>query len=41
MAEEIVPVTEFKTACLALLDKVKSTGRPILVTTRFSVLPYE
>jgi antitoxin (DNA-binding transcriptional repressor) of toxin-antitoxin stability system len=32
MVEEIVPVTKFKTACLALLDKVKSTGRPILVT---------
>jgi antitoxin (DNA-binding transcriptional repressor) of toxin-antitoxin stability system len=32
MAEEVVPVTKFKTACLALLDKVKSTGQPILVT---------
>ena len=32
MAEEIVPVTKFKATCLALLDKVKSTGRPILVT---------
>lgn len=32
MVEEIVPVTKFKAACLALLDKVKSTGRPILVT---------
>ena len=32
MAVEIVPVTKFKAACLALLDKVKSTGRPILVT---------
>jgi len=32
MAEEMVPVTKFKTACLSLLDKVKSTGQPILVT---------
>jgi prevent-host-death family protein len=32
MAEETVPVTKFKAACLALLDKVKSTGQPILVT---------
>jgi prevent-host-death family protein len=32
MSEEIVPVTKFKTACLALLDKVNSTGQPILVT---------
>jgi prevent-host-death family protein len=32
MAEEIVPVTKFKAACVALLDKVKSTGQPILVT---------
>ena len=32
MSEEIVPVTKFKAACLALLDKVKSTGQPILVT---------
>lgn len=32
MAEEVVPVTKFKAACLALLDKVKSTGQPILVT---------
>jgi prevent-host-death family protein len=32
MAEEMVPVTKFKAACLALLNKVKSTGQPILVT---------
>jgi len=34
MAEEIVPVMKFKAACLALLDKVKSTRRPILVLTK-------
>jgi prevent-host-death family protein len=34
MAEEIVPVTKFKAACLALLEKVKKTGQPILVTRR-------
>jgi prevent-host-death family protein len=32
MTEEIVPVTKFKAACITLLDKVKSTGQPILVT---------
>lgn len=32
MVEEIVPVTKFNATCLALLDKVKSTGQPILVT---------
>ena len=32
MVEEMVPVSKFKSACLALLDKVKSTGQPILVT---------
>jgi antitoxin (DNA-binding transcriptional repressor) of toxin-antitoxin stability system len=32
MEEEIVPVSKFKETCVALLDKVKSTGRPILVT---------
>ena len=32
MAEGIVPVTKFKATCLALLVKVKSIGRPILIT---------
>ncbi|PYV02331.1 MAG: type II toxin-antitoxin system Phd/YefM family antitoxin [Acidobacteria bacterium] len=31
---ETVPVSKFKATCLALLDKVKRTGRPILVTRR-------
>ncbi len=31
---ETVSVSEFKATCLALLDKVKRTGRPILVTKR-------
>jgi len=32
MPEESVPVTKFKASCLALLEKVKSTGQTILVT---------
>jgi prevent-host-death family protein len=32
MSEEVVPVTKFKSECLALLDKVNTTGQPILVT---------
>jgi len=32
MKEEIVPVSKFKETCVALLDKVKSTGQPILIT---------
>ena len=32
MPEETVPVTKFKASCLALLEKVKSTGQTILVT---------
>jgi prevent-host-death family protein len=32
MEQEVVPMTKFKAACLALLDKVKRTGQPILVT---------
>ena len=32
MEEQIVSVSEFKETCVALLDKVKSTGQPILVT---------
>ena len=29
MEEEVVPVSEFKDTCVALIDKVKSTGRLI------------
>lgn len=32
--EEIVPISTFKATCLALLDKVKKTGKPILVTRK-------
>lgn len=28
---EAVPISKFKATCLALLDKVKRTGKPILV----------
>lgn len=34
MEEETVPVSKFKATCLALLDKVKRTGKPILVTRK-------
>jgi len=29
-----VPISKFKATCLALLKRVKQTGRPILVTRR-------
>jgi len=31
---ETVPISKFKATCLALLEKVKRTGKPILVTRR-------
>ena len=31
---ETVSISQFKATCLALLDKVKKTGQPILVTRR-------
>jgi len=31
---ETVPISKFKATCLALLEKVKRTGQPILVTRR-------
>ena len=31
---ETVTISEFKAKCLALLDRVKRTGRPLLVTRR-------
>ena len=34
MEEEVVSISKFKATCLALLDKVKKTGKPILVTRR-------
>ena len=34
MAEEVVTISKFKATCLALMDKVKKTGKPILVTRR-------
>jgi len=34
MEQEVVPVSKFKATSLALLDKVKRTGKPIFVTKR-------
>ena len=31
---DVVSISEFKARCLALLDRVKRTGRPLLVTRR-------
>jgi len=38
MPMETVPVSKFKATCLALLEKVKRTGQPILVTRRGEAL---
>jgi len=32
MIDEVVTISKFKATCLAVLDKVKRTGRPVLVT---------
>ena len=29
---EVISISQFKATCLAVLDKVKRTGRPVLVT---------
>ncbi len=34
MTDEVVSISKFKATCLALLDKVKRTGKPLLVTRR-------
>ena len=34
MESETVSISKFKATCLALLDKVKRTGQPLLVTKR-------
>jgi len=31
---EIISISQFKATCLAVLDKVKRTGKPVLVTRR-------
>ncbi|MEW6184941.1 MAG: type II toxin-antitoxin system Phd/YefM family antitoxin [Thermodesulfobacteriota bacterium] len=31
---EVIPISKFKATCLSLLDQVKKTGRPILVTRK-------
>lgn len=31
---ETISISEFKARCLAILDRVKRTGRPVLVTRR-------
>ncbi len=33
-AGETISVSEFKAKCLALVDRVKRTGRPLLITRR-------
>jgi prevent-host-death family protein len=32
--EETIPISKFKATCLSLLDQVKKTGRPIIVTKK-------
>jgi len=32
--EESIPISKFKATCLSLLDQVKKTGQPILVTKK-------
>jgi prevent-host-death family protein len=32
--EETVPISKFKATCLSLLDQVKRTGQPIIVTRK-------
>jgi prevent-host-death family protein len=31
---EVLSISQFKATCLAVLDKVKRTGKPVLVTRR-------
>ena len=31
---EVISISQFKATCLAVLDKVKRTGMPVLVTRR-------
>lgn len=31
---EVIPVSKFKATCLAALERVRKTGRPLLVTKR-------
>jgi prevent-host-death family protein len=33
-SEKVVPAGEFKARCLALLDEVSQTGKPLVVTKR-------
>lgn len=32
--EETIPISKFKATCLSLLDRVKKTGQPIIVTRK-------
>ncbi|MDO9529441.1 MAG: type II toxin-antitoxin system prevent-host-death family antitoxin [Syntrophales bacterium] len=34
MKEETIAISKFKATCLAVLNKVKQTGQPVLVTRR-------
>ena len=38
MFDEVVTISKFKATCLAVLDKVKRTGKPVLVTRRGEVI---
>lgn len=34
MEERSIPISKFKATCLAVLEEVRRTGRPVLVTRR-------
>ena len=34
MEQEVVTISKFKATCLAILDRVKRTGQPVLITRR-------
>jgi prevent-host-death family protein len=34
MMEETIPISKFKATCLSLLDRVKKTGQPVIVTRK-------
>lgn len=35
---DTIPATEFKAKCLALIDRVRERGEPIIITTRGKVV---
>ena len=34
MERETIPISKFKATCLAVLEEVRTTGRPVVVTRR-------